>query len=114
MICGYEGRLWEGMRGGNRSVHFFLKRAFTSCVYPSHRTHKRHVFAILAVILMLWASLTDIADKHENHQGTTLIVLKNYFVKLTKKVETSDHFKKTGRNPKSKTSRNKTAYKVKK
>jgi hypothetical protein len=53
MICGYEGRLWEGMRGGDRSVHFFLKRAFTSCVYPSHRTHKRHVFAILAVILML-------------------------------------------------------------
>jgi len=32
----------------------------------------------------LSASYTDIADKQENHQGTTLTVLKKLFCKLTK------------------------------
>jgi hypothetical protein len=30
----------------------------------------------IALISKLWASLTDIAGKQENHQGTTLIVIK--------------------------------------
>ncbi len=36
-------------------------------------------------IYKLWASYTDIADKQENHQRTTMIVLEKIFYKIDKK-----------------------------
>ena len=40
---------------------------------------------IVSGISKLWASLKDILIRQENHHRATLIVLKNYFVKLTNK-----------------------------
>jgi hypothetical protein len=46
---------------------------------PIKRTAENNTYAPLKqrIYIPLWASLKDIADRQENHQRTTLIVLKD-------------------------------------
>ena len=73
----------------------------SSC-YPETEIYKQ---GVCSPYNELWASLKDISIRQENHQRTTLIVLKIYFVKLTKISGVQKPLKKTGRIPKSRMSR---------
>jgi len=72
------------------------------------------LYARIAPISELWASVKDISIRQENHQRTTLIVLKIYFVKLTNISGDQTPFKKTGRHRKAKRVGNLKIQKMKK